>query len=141
MSIRPVGLVFSYRVHRQTGRQTDRQTQRQTDRQTDRHEYFIVAAITSLGDQLVLNVVDLKIRHIVFLNVPGPQRQLPRDPALPKGTTQEGPPSSPINVEDRPVQAQGLANFKTDMTSLIHDMIQSSQNPFASQFKANSGSN
>ena len=43
--------------------------------------------------------------------------QLPRDPSLPKGTTQEGlvgtkpTPSSPINVEDRLVQAQDLAYF------------------------------
>ena len=38
------------------------------------------------------------------------------------------------------MQAQDLANFKTDMTSLIQDMIQSSLSSFASQFKANSGS-
>ena len=38
------------------------------------------------------------------------------------------------------MQAQDLAYFKTDMTSLIQDMIQSILSLFASQFKANSGS-
>ena len=81
----------------------------------------------------------------VFLNVKSPQRQLPRDPSLPKGTTRTSTVTrptlaSPINVEDRPVQAQDLPNFKTNMTSLIQDMSQSSLSSFASQFKANSGS-
>ena len=48
--------------------------------------------------------------------------------------------TKPASVEDRPVQAQVLTNFKTDMTSLIKDMIQSSLSSFASQFNANSGS-
>ena len=64
-----------------------------------------------------------------------PKRDYPRGTS----TVTRPTPSSSINVEDRPVQAQDLANFKTDMTSFIQD-IQSSLNSFASQFKANSGS-
>ena len=82
--------------------------------------------LISLRDQLVLNIVDLKTRHIVFLNMLGLQLQLPRDLSLPNGTTQERlvkvarpTPTSPIKIEDRPVQAQDLANFKNGMTSLI----------------------
>ena len=45
----------------------------------------------------------------------------------------------PVSVEYRPIQAQDLANFKTHMTSLIKDWIQSSLSSFTSQFNANSG--
>ena len=91
-------------------------------------------------DQLVPSEVDLKTRHTVFLSVLGQQQQLPRGPSPPKGATLEGQawvtrptPTSPIQSEDRPVQARDLADFKSDMTSLIQDMIQSSLSSFASQ--------
>ena len=42
-------------------------------------------------------------------------------------------------VSGRPVQAQYLADFKTDMTSLIQNMIQSSLSSLTSQFKFSGG--
>ena len=70
------------------------------------------------------------------------QRSLSPKRDYPRGTSTitKPTPSSPINVEDRLVQAQDLAYFKTDMTSLIQDMIQSILSLFASQLKANSAS-
>ena len=61
--------------------------------------------------------------QIVFLNVKSPQRQLPRDPSLPKGITRTSTVTRPtlasfINVEDRPVQAQDLHNL-TCLTNMI----------------------
>ena len=53
---------------------------------------FLGKLLVSLADQLVLNVVDLRItqiRYSLFQNVPS-LLQLPRDPSLPEGTTQEG---------------------------------------------------
>ena len=79
----------------------------------------------------------------MLLSVPGlqqQQQQLPRDSCPLKGyprgtsTVTRPTPSSPIKVKDRPVQAQDLADFKSDMTSSIQDMIQSSLSSFASQF-------
>ena len=79
--------------------------------------------------------------------MPGRIPQHPTDQCLSKGDYPRGTtavtrpaPASPIKIEDRLVRAQNLANFKTDITPLIQDMIQSSLRSFASQFKANSGS-
>ena len=55
-----------------------------------------------------------------------PQRDYPR------GTVTKPTQASPKHAQD-------LANFKSDMTSLIKDMIQSSLSTFASQFKSDSG--
>ena len=56
-----------------------------------------------------------------------PKRDYPRGTSTVTRPTPSSPTlSSPIKIQDRPVQAQDLANFKTDMTSLIQDMIQSS---------------
>ena len=63
------------------------------------------------------------------------QRSLSPKRDYPRGTSRVTRPTL-----SRPVQAQDLANFKSDMTSLIQDMIQSSLSSFASQFKANTGS-
>ena len=53
--------------------------------------------------------------------------------------TVTGPsPASPTQVEDRLVHARDLAYFKSDMTTLIQDMIQSSPSSFASQFESDS---
>ena len=74
-----------------------------------------------------------------------PRRDYPRgsrkSSTITKTSTKPaGTVTKPASVEDRPVQAQVLTNFKTDMTSLIKDMIQSSLSSLASQFNANSGS-
>ena len=89
--------------------------------------------LISQRDQLVLSKVDFKTRHTVFLSVPGLQQHLPRGPSPPKrgysrGTSTVTRPTltSPTQFEDRPVQARDLADFKSDMTSLIQDMIESS---------------
>ena len=68
-------------------------------------------------------------------------RSLSPQTDYPRGTSTVTKPSqvSPKQAEDRPVQAQDLASFKSDMTTLIKDMIQSSLSTFASQFKSDSG--
>ena len=70
------------------------------------------------------------------------KRSLSHERDYPRGTRRVTKPtlSSPIKIEDRPIQARDLANLKTDMTSLIQDMIQSSLGSFASQFKDSFGS-
>ena len=70
---------------------------------------------------------------------PTSQRSLSPQRDYPQGTVTKPSQASPKHAEDRPVQAQDLANFKSDMTSLIKDMIQSSLSTIASQFKPESG--
>ena len=88
------------------------------------------------------------IKHPLFQNLPGLRLTLhhPTNPSLlqrdyPRGTSTVTKPSqaSPKRSEDRLVEAQDLAAFKSDMTTLIKDMIQSSLSNFASHFKSDSG--
>ena len=78
------------------------------------------------SDHLALRRVELKIRHPLVQNVPGLILQHPTGPSSPKGATHEGQvllQARTKPAEDRPVQAQELAAFKSDMTALIKDMI------------------
>ena len=100
---------------------------------TDSDKYSIVA--------FCKNGVELMIWHPLFQNLPtGLVLQHPADPQKDYlgGTSTVTKPSlvSPKHAENRPVQAQDLAAFKSDTTTLIKDGIQSSLSNFASQFKS-----
>ena len=88
--------------------------------------------------EIAINEIDLK--DVEIRSDPRLLQQHPTDPSLPKGTMHEGLVllPSPKRAEDKPVQAQDLAAFKSDMPTLIKDIIQSSLSSFASQFKSDS---
>ena len=77
------------------------------------------------------------------------QRSLSPGRDYPRGTSTITKPSESSTViktsttnkpvSGRPVQAHDLADFKTDMTSLIQDMIQSSLSSLTSQFNCSGG--
>ena len=73
-------------------------------------------------------------RHLLVLNVPGLSLQHLSPKWLPMSDQYSGPTrASHTRTHDRPVQAQDLDAFKSDIVAMMRDMIKSSLNNFDSQ--------
>ena len=80
--------------------------------------------------------------HLLVLNVSGLSLQIPLlQRGYPQGTSTvtKLTQASPAHDQDRPVQAQDLASFKSDLATMMRDMTNSSLNEFASQSRSDSG--